>query len=110
MPYWLDVFHASRFAARKMRTQLILYADQDETLWNDELMQRRRISPPGIAWQYGFQIPYRSRMLLAYDQNDTKENGKYFTLFNKLYGRILPYCRTQQNYALSSQWKTSRYY
>ncbi|HTN07568.1 RNA polymerase sigma factor [Agriterribacter sp.] len=37
----LMCFHASRFAARKNNNgKIVLYHDQDETLWNDELIAR----------------------------------------------------------------------
>jgi RNA polymerase sigma-70 factor (ECF subfamily) len=39
----LMCFHTSRFNARKTENRLILYHDQDETLWNHELISKAPI-------------------------------------------------------------------
>ena len=77
----LMCFHSSRFAARKNENgEIILYQDQDETLWNYEL-----ISIGGYFLHRASQgnkiSKYHLEASIAYwhtKKADTKENGKIF--------------------------------
>ncbi|MBK5271679.1 MAG: RNA polymerase subunit sigma, partial [Bacteroidia bacterium] len=104
--YSLMCFHSSRFAARKNETgEIVLYADQDETLWNKELTTKG-------AWflnqaSKGNKISkYHLEAGIAYwhtIKTDTKE--KWETIL-QLYNQLLqieysPIAALNRTYALS---------
>ncbi len=102
----LMCFHASRFEARKNdRGELVLYQDQDETLWNQELIER------GIyflhqAAQGNIISKYHLEASIAYwhtIKEDTKT--KWETILH-LYDQLLsiefsPIAALNKTYALS---------
>jgi len=84
----LMCFHSSRFAARKNKNgELVLYHDQDETLWNEELIQK------GVFYlheaSYGNRLSkYHIEASIAYWHTikaDTKEKWEHvLRLYNQL--------------------------
>ena len=73
----LMCFHASRFEARKNDSgEMVLYQDQDETLWNRELIGKRRLLSSSIITGKSFlKISFGSKhRLLAYHQR--RYNGE----------------------------------
>ncbi len=102
----LMCFHASRFAARKNEHgEFILYHDQDETLWNEELISKGAYHLH-LASQGNMFSKYHLEAGIAYWHTikaDTKE--KWETIL-QLYNRLLqiaysPVAALNRTYALS---------
>ena len=104
--YSLMCFHASRFAARKNeRGEMILYHDQDESLWNQELIIK------GIYFLHeaakGSEVSkYHVEASIAYwhtIKSDTKEKWEnILQLYNKLLQiEYSPIAALNRTYALS---------
>ena len=104
--YSLMCFHSSRFAARKNeKGEMILYHDQDETLWNQELI---------IKGIYFLQISSKGNEISKYHieasiaywhtiKSDTKEKWEnILQLYNKLLQiEYSPIAALNRTYALS---------
>jgi RNA polymerase sigma-70 factor (ECF subfamily) len=57
--YSLMCFHSSRFAARKNeKGEIVLYHDQDESLWNQELIIKGSIICMSHQRKRNFKISY----------------------------------------------------
>lgn len=102
----LMCFHASRFAARKdSNGAIVLYADQDETLWNQELIARgARYLHQGSQGNYVSK--YHLEASIAYHHTikaDTKEKWEnILQLYNHLLQReYSPIAALNRTYALS---------
>lgn len=104
--YALMCFHSSRFAARKNeKGEMILYQDQDESLWNQELIIK------GIYFLHeaskGIEISkYHIEASIAYwhtIKSDTKEKWEnILQLYNKLLQiEYSPIAALNRTYALS---------
>ena len=104
--YSLMCFHSSRFAARKNeKGEIILYDDQDESLWNQELIIK------GIYFLHeaskGNEISkYHIEASIAYwhtIKTDTKEKWEnILQLYNKLLQiEYSPIAALNRTYALS---------
>jgi RNA polymerase sigma factor (sigma-70 family) len=102
----LMCFHSSRFEARKNRNgEIILYDDQDESLWNQELIARG-VYHLHLASQGNEISSYHLQASIAYwntQKADTKE--KWETIL-QLYNRLLqleysPVAALNRTYALS---------
>lgn len=101
----LMCFHASRFGARKTENgELILYQDQDETLWNQELIAK------GVYFLHEASVGnhlsrYHLEAMIAYwntQKADTKEKWENIL---QLYNRLLqieysPIAALNRTYAL----------
>jgi predicted RNA polymerase sigma factor len=90
----LMCFHSSRFAARKNEHgEMVLYQDQDESLWNDELIAK------GIyllkqASQGDKISTYHLEASIAYWHTikaDTKE--KWENILQLYYSYTITYCK-----------------
>ena len=102
----LMCFHASRFAARKTNnTSLVLYEDQDETLWNRELITKG-------AWLLkkaatGRTVSkYHIEAAIAYWQTQKINNAEKWTHLLQLHDQLLqvqysPLAALNRIYALS---------
>lgn len=102
----LMCFHASRFAARKNeRGEMILYDDQDETLWNKELIARGAFYLHKASGGNMF-TRYHLEASIAY-WNTVKEDSKEkWENILQLYNRLLqiaysPMAALNRTYALS---------
>lgn len=104
--YSLMCFHSSRFAARKNeKGEIVLYHDQDETLWNQELIVK------GIYFLHeaskGNEVSkYHIEASIAYwhtIKSDTKEKWEnILQLYNKLLQmEYSPIAALNRTYALS---------
>ncbi len=84
----LMCFHASRFAARKNETgEIVLYHDQDESLWNQELIARggyflNRASQGGKISKYHLEAGIAYWHTIKADTREKWEN--ILQLYNKL--------------------------
>lgn len=102
----LMCFHASRFPARKNNSgELVLYQDQDETLWNQELITKGAYHL-SKASQHNVVSRYHLEAAIAYwhtRKEDTQ--GKWETIL-QLYNQLLqiaysPVAALNRTYALS---------
>lgn len=102
----LMCFHASRFAARRGKNgELILYQDQDETLWNEDLISKgmyflKMASTGKIISKYHLEAA------IAYwhtKKEDTQEKwGNILQIFNKLLQiEYSPIAALNRTYALA---------
>jgi RNA polymerase sigma-70 factor (ECF subfamily) len=104
--YALMCFHSSRFAARRKENgEMILYADQDETLWNRELIAKgiyflKQSSQGSVISRYHLEanIAYWHTV-----KEDTKEKWEnILQLFNQLLQiEYSPVAALNRTYALS---------
>jgi len=104
--YALMCFHSSRFAARKTDNgEIILYNDQDETLWDQELVEKGALHLR-LASQGNSLSKYHLEAGIAYWHTikaDTKEKWESIL---QLYNRLLqleysPIAALNRTYALS---------
>ncbi len=102
----LMCFHASRFAARKSeKGEVVLYEDQDETLWNYELIAKGAFYLQQAS-QGNTLSRYHLEASIAYQHTskaDTKE--KWYTIL-QLYNKLLqleysPMAALNRTFALS---------
>ena len=102
----LMCFHASRFEARKNNNgEIILYQDQDETLWNEELITRGAL-PLKEASTGNTLSKYHLEASIAYwhtQQTDSPEKWEHIL---QLYNRLLqlaysPIAALNRTYALA---------
>lgn len=102
----LMCFHASRFEARKTANgEIILYQDQDETLWNDELIAR------GARFLHeasqGERLSrYHLEATIAYWNTQKEDTAEKWDHILQLYNRLLqlaysPVAALNRTYALS---------
>jgi len=102
----LMCFHASRFEARKNeKGEMILYADQDEALWNKELIEKG-IYHLHQAKEGNIISSYHLEAGIAYWHTikaDTKEKwGNILQLYNRLLQiKYSPIAALNRTYALS---------
>ncbi len=102
----LMCFHASRFEARKNENgEIVLYQNQDETLWNDELITRgiyflKQASQGNIISKYHLEASIASWHTI---KADTKEKWEtILQLFNHLLQiQYSPIAALNRTYALS---------
>jgi RNA polymerase sigma factor (sigma-70 family) len=84
----LMCFHSSRFAARKNESgEIVLYNDQDETLWNDELITKgiyflRKASTGNILSKYHLEATIAYWHTIKEDSKEKWEN--ILQLYNRL--------------------------
>jgi len=104
--YALMCIHASRFAARKNENgEIVLYDDQDETLWNEELISKgifflRKASTGNILSKYHLEASIAYWHTIKEDSKEKWEN------ILQLYNRLLqiaysPIAALNRTYALS---------
>jgi RNA polymerase sigma factor (sigma-70 family) len=104
--YALMCFHASRFAARKNESgEIVLYNDQDETLWNDELITKgiyflRKASTGNILSKYHLEAT------IAYWHTIKEDSKEKWETILQLYNRLLqisysPIAALNRTYALA---------
>jgi RNA polymerase sigma-70 factor (ECF subfamily) len=102
----LMCFHSSRFEARKNENgEIILYQDQDETLWNDELIAK------GVYFLHqasqGNKISkYHLEATIAYWNTKKSDTNEKWENILQLYNRLLqieysPVAALNRTYALS---------
>jgi RNA polymerase sigma factor (sigma-70 family) len=103
--YALMCFHSSRFASRiSVNGELILYADQDETLWDKELVGKG-------AWHlylasHGNSLSrYHLEAAIAYWHTQKEDTPEKWELILKLYNQLLqvhysPIAALNRTYAL----------
>jgi predicted RNA polymerase sigma factor len=103
--YALMCFHSSRFASRiSVNGELILYADQDETLWDKELVGKG-------AWHlylasHGNSLSrYHLEAAIAYWHTQKEDTPEKWELILKLYNQLLqlhysPVAALNRTYAL----------
>lgn len=102
----LMCFHASRFEARRSASgEIVLYHDQDETLWNEELIGR------GAYFLHeatqGNQLSrYHLEATIAYWNTQKKDTPEKWDHILQLYNRLLqleysPVAALNRTYALS---------
>ena len=98
----LMCFHSSRFEARKNENgEMILYEDQDETLWDHELITKgdyflHQASQGNKISKYHLEASIAYWHTIKADTKEKWEN--ILQLYNRLLQlRIFTYCRTQQN-------------
>ena len=102
----LMCFQSSRFEARKDQNgQMILYDDQDETLWNDEMISKG-VYFLHLATQGNILSKYHIEASIAYwhtIKNDSKEKWEnILQLFNQLLQiEYSPVAALNRTYALS---------
>jgi RNA polymerase sigma-70 factor (ECF subfamily) len=99
-------FHSSRFAARKNEHgEIVLYNDQDETLWNEELIKKgiyflRKASTGNILSKYHLEASIAYWHTIKEDSKEKWEN------ILQLYNRLLqiaysPIAALNRTYALA---------
>ena len=104
--YGLMCFHSSRFAARKNEHgEIVLYNDQDETLWNEELITKgiyfvRKASTGNILSKYHLEAGIAYWHTIKEDSKEKWEN------ILQLYNRLLqiaysPIAALNRTYALA---------
>src|SRR5690606_28788301 len=102
----LMCFHASRFPARKNeRGELVLYQDQDESLWNQELIAKgayylRKASQGKVASRYHLEAA------IAYWHTRKEDTREKWENILQLYNKLLqiaysPVAALNRTYALS---------
>ena len=102
----LMCFHASRFEARKNEQgEIILYQDQDETLWNKELITKGAYHLHQAS--HGNQIStYHLEASIAYWHTQKADSSEKWESILQLYNRLLqikysPVAALNRTYALS---------
>jgi predicted RNA polymerase sigma factor len=109
----LMCFHASRFEARKNeRGEIILYNDQDETLWNQELISK------GIHFLHeasqGTELSkYHIEASIAYWHTNKTDSTEKWESILSLYNKLLqieysPIAALNRTYALSKVYGRER--
>lgn len=102
----LMCFHASRFEARKnLQGELILYADQDSNLWNEELITRGKFFLNEAAKGNKFS-KYHAEAAIAYWHTRKEDTPEKWEGILQLYNKLLlieysPIAALNRTYALS---------
>jgi RNA polymerase sigma factor (sigma-70 family) len=102
----LMCFHASRFEARKDENgEIVLYQDQDETRWNEELIARGAYFLH-TASQGKYMSRYHLEATIAYWNTQKADTAEKWEHILQLYNRLLqmvysPIAALNRTYALS---------
>ena len=102
----LMCFHASRFEARKTQSgEMVLYKDQDETLWNKELIAKGAYYLQQAS-QGDIISAYHLEASIAYWHTQKTDSGEKWEAILQLYNRLLqinysPIAALNRTYAVS---------
>ena len=102
----LMCFHASRFEARKSENgEIVLYQDQDETRWNEELIARGTYFLHAAS-QGRYMSRYHVEATIAYWNTQKTDTTEKWENILQLYNRLLqmvysPMAALNRTYALS---------
>lgn len=102
----LMCFHASRFEARKSENgEIVLYQDQDETRWNEELIARGAYFLHAAS-QGKYMSRYHVEATIAYWNTQKTDTAEKWENILQLYNRLLqmvysPMAALNRTYALS---------
>jgi RNA polymerase sigma-70 factor (ECF subfamily) len=102
----LMCFHASRFEARKSENgEIVLYQDQDETRWNEELIARGAYFLHAAS-QGKYMSRYHVEATIAYWNTQKTDTPEKWENILQLYNRLLqmvysPMAALNRTYALS---------